>query len=42
MILDGDPLQDFRLIGSPVAALFMDGELLINNCGIAVEPNGKA
>jgi imidazolonepropionase-like amidohydrolase len=41
VILDGDPLQDFRLIGSRVAALFMDGELVINNCGLAVEPTEK-
>ena len=42
VILDGDPLEDFRLIGSRVAALFMDGALVINNCGLQVEPNGKA
>ncbi len=37
VILDGDPLQDFRVIGSRVAALFMDGKLVINNCGLEVE-----
>jgi hypothetical protein len=42
IILDGDPLEDFRLIGSRVAALFMDGKLVINNCGLEVESNGKA
>jgi imidazolonepropionase-like amidohydrolase len=42
VILDGDPLEDFRLIGSRVAALFMDGVLVINNCGLEVESNGKA
>jgi hypothetical protein len=42
VILDGDPLEDFRLIGSRVAALFMDGKMVINNCGLAVESNGKA
>jgi imidazolonepropionase-like amidohydrolase len=42
VILDGDPLEDFRLIGERVAALFMDGVLVINNCGLEVEPNGKA
>jgi imidazolonepropionase-like amidohydrolase len=42
VILDGDPLEDFRLIGSRVAALFMDGRLVINNCGLEVESNGKA
>jgi len=42
VILDGDPLEDFRLIGSRAAALFMDGKLAINNCGLKVESNGKA
>jgi imidazolonepropionase-like amidohydrolase len=42
VILDGDPLEDFRVIGSRVAALFMDGKLVINNCGLEVESNGKA
>jgi imidazolonepropionase-like amidohydrolase len=37
VILDGDPLEDFRLIGSRVAALFMDGVLVIDNCGLEVE-----
>ena len=41
VILDGNPLDDFRLIGSQVAALFMDGALVINNCGLQVESNGK-
>jgi imidazolonepropionase-like amidohydrolase len=39
VILDGDPLEDFRLIGSRVEALFMDGALVINNCGLEVESN---
>jgi imidazolonepropionase-like amidohydrolase len=42
VILDGDPLEDFRLIGSRVAALFMDGQFVINNCGLEVESNRKA
>ena len=42
VILDGNPLDDFHLIGSRVDALFMDGQLVINNCGIDVEANGKA
>ena len=42
VILDGDPLEDFRVIGSRVAALFMDGKLVINNCGLEVESNDKA
>jgi imidazolonepropionase-like amidohydrolase len=41
VILDGDPLEDFRLIGSRVAALFMDGKLVIDNCGLSVKPVGK-
>jgi imidazolonepropionase-like amidohydrolase len=42
VILDGDPLEDFRLIGSRVAALFMDGKLVINNCSLEVESNQKS
>jgi len=42
VILNGDPLEDFRLIGSRVAALFMDGALVINNCSLEVVSNGKA
>jgi imidazolonepropionase-like amidohydrolase len=34
VVLDGDPLQDFHLIGKPVEALFMDGKLVINRCGL--------
>jgi hypothetical protein len=34
VVLDGDPLQDFHLIGKPVKALFMDGNLVINRCGL--------
>ena len=37
VILDGDPLEDFRVIGSRVAALFMEGRLVIDNCGLSVE-----
>jgi len=37
VVLDGDPLQDFNLIGSRVAALFMDGRLAIDNCGLEVK-----
>ena len=42
VILDGNPLEDFSLIGSRVDALFMDGVLVINNCDLQVEANGKA
>jgi len=41
VILDGDPLADYRLIGGRVAALFMDGKLVINNCGLQVKSNGQ-
>jgi imidazolonepropionase-like amidohydrolase len=37
-VLDGDPLQDPSLIGAPVSALFMDGRLAINRCGLELEP----
>jgi imidazolonepropionase-like amidohydrolase len=36
VVLEGDPLQDFHLIGKPVQALFMDGKLVINRCGLEV------
>lgn len=36
-IVDGDPLQDWSIVGSRVAALFMDGRLRINNCGLRLE-----
>jgi hypothetical protein len=42
VIFDGDPLEDFRVIVSRVAALFMDGTLVINNCRLSVESAGKA
>ena len=40
VIVDGDPLEEFRLIGSRVDALFMGGALIINNCGLEAIPNG--
>ena len=42
IILDGDPLEDFSLVGSRVDALFMDGVLVINNCDLEVKSNGIA
>ena len=33
-VLDGDPFQDYQLIGKPVQALFMDGKLVTNRCGL--------
>ena len=37
VIIDGDPLEDASLVGGRASALFMDGELVINNCGLKVE-----
>ncbi len=34
VVIDGDPLQDSRIIGSPAAAVFMDGKLIVNNCDL--------
>jgi 5-methylthioadenosine/S-adenosylhomocysteine deaminase len=33
-IVDGDPLEDLHAVGGRVAALFMDGKLVIDNCGL--------
>lgn len=40
VILDGDPLEDHRLVGSRVAALFKEGKLMINNCMLNVSAAG--
>lgn len=37
-IVDGNPFDDLQVIGSRVAALFVDGRMVINNCGLEVEP----
>ncbi len=34
VILDGDPVEDIALIGAPAAAVFMDGQLIRNGCGL--------
>jgi len=34
VVMDGDPFEDFHRVGSPVAALLMDGKLVINHCGL--------
>ncbi len=34
VVMDGDPLTDFHLIGQPADAVFMDGNLVINRCGL--------
>ncbi len=36
VVLNGDPLQDSHLIGKPVQALFLEGKLVINRCGLEV------
>jgi imidazolonepropionase-like amidohydrolase len=40
-IVDGDPLADWQIVGNRVAALFYDGKLNINNCGLIVKKAGK-
>ena len=35
-IVDGNPFENFSILGTRVDALFMDGRLLINNCGLKV------
>ncbi len=35
-VIDGDPFEDITAIGKCVDALFMDGRLVINNCGAVV------
>jgi len=36
VIVDGNPFEDFSILGKRVDALFMDGQLVINNCGLKV------
>jgi len=36
-IVDGDPFTDPHIVGSRVAALFKEGRLVINNCGLKAE-----
>jgi cytosine/adenosine deaminase-related metal-dependent hydrolase len=38
VVLEGDPLQDFHLVGKPVQALFKEGNLVINRCGLETIP----
>ena len=40
-VVDGDPFRDPHVIGSRVAALFMDGRLVIDNYGLKVERTEK-
>jgi imidazolonepropionase-like amidohydrolase len=41
-IVDGNPFENYQVVGSRVAALFMGGRMVINNCGLEVEPVRKA
>ena len=41
IVMAGDPLNDYRLVGSPVAALFKDGRLVIDNCKLQVSTANK-
>ncbi len=34
VVLNGDPFEDFHQVGSPVAALFLNGKLAIDHCGL--------
>lgn len=34
IISDSDLLEDYTLIGGKFAALFMDGEPIVNHCGL--------
>ncbi len=36
VIVDGNPFDDFSVLGKRVDALFMDGRLVINNCNLKV------
>lgn len=36
VVIDGDPFQDSSIIGKRVDALFMDGILKIDNCGLEI------
>ncbi len=42
VVLNDDPLEDMQIVGTRVAALFMDGRLVIDNCGLEVESVQKA
>jgi imidazolonepropionase-like amidohydrolase len=41
VMVEGDPFTDVQVIGSRVAALFMDGKLVINNCGLQMVSTEK-
>lgn len=36
VIVDGNPFEDFSILGKQVDALFMEGRLIIDNCGLTV------
>jgi imidazolonepropionase-like amidohydrolase len=37
VIMDGDPLEDYTLIGRKVAALIKNGDLVINDCNLEIK-----
>lgn len=38
VVVNGDPLADYRIIGSRAAAVFVDGRLVSNECNLATIP----
>jgi imidazolonepropionase-like amidohydrolase len=36
VVVEGDPLSDWRVLGRPVAAVFKGGALVVNRCGLEV------
>ena len=37
VVVDGDPLSDWRALGRPASAVFKDGKLVINRCGLKAQ-----
>jgi imidazolonepropionase-like amidohydrolase len=35
-IINGDPLEDYTIIGTKVAALIKNGDIVINNCNLMI------
>jgi imidazolonepropionase-like amidohydrolase len=42
VVVDGNPFEDMTVIGKPVDALFMNGQLKINTCGLVPESRQSA
>ena len=34
VVIDGNPLQEWNLVGKPVQAVFVDGKLVVDRCGV--------